>query len=61
MNQSNYKSWRVLLHRVFAKQQAKKEQTHPVCLHAVDKYKNLESINAQKDRSKEFLGNKNIN
>ena len=34
MNLSKYKR-RVLLHRVIAKQQAKKEQTDPVCLHAV--------------------------
>ena len=61
MKVPKYRSSRALLHRMIAKQQAKKEQTHPVCLHAVDKYKNLESINAQKDRSKEFLGNKNIN
>ena len=35
MNLSKYKRWRVLLHRVIAKQQAKKEQSHPVCSHAV--------------------------
>ena len=27
-----------------AKQQAKREQSHPVCLHAVEKYKKLENI-----------------
>ena len=31
MNLSKHKRWRVLLHRVI-KKQAKKEQTHPVCL-----------------------------
>ena len=39
--------WRTLLHRVFAKQPAKREQSHPVCLHAVEKYENVESVNKQ--------------
>ena len=37
----------MLIYRVITKQQAKREQTHPVCLHAVEKYKKLESINTQ--------------
>ena len=49
MNLPKYKSWRVLLHRVIAKQQRKIEQTHPVCLHSVDKYKKVENINTQND------------
>ena len=32
-----------------AKQQAKREQSHPVCLHAVEKYKKLENISTQND------------
>ena len=35
MKVPKYRSSRALLHRMIAKQQAKKEQTHPVCLHAV--------------------------
>ena len=42
MNVSKYKRWRVLLHRVIVKQQLKREQTHPVCLHAVEKCEKLE-------------------
>ena len=42
MNLSKCKRWRVLLHRVIAKQQLKREQTHPVCLHAVEKYEKVE-------------------
>ena len=30
-----------------AKQQAKREQTHPVYLHVVEKYKNVENVNTQ--------------
>ena len=30
MNLPNYKRWRALLHRVIAKQQSKRKQTHPV-------------------------------
>ena len=33
------------MYRVIAKQQAKREQTHPVCLHAVGKCKQVESVN----------------
>ena len=36
MNLSKHKRWRVVLPRVIAKQQAEKEQTYPVCLHAVN-------------------------
>ena len=49
MNLSKCKRWRALLHRVIAKQQQKREQTHPVCLHAVEKYEKVESLNTQKD------------
>ena len=34
---------------MIAKQQAKREQTHFVCLHLVGKYKKVESINTQND------------
>ena len=40
----------MLLHRETAKQQVKKnnkKQTHPVRLHAVDKYENAENVNTQ--------------
>ena len=46
MNLTKHKRWRVLLPRVIAKQ-AEKEQTHPVCLHVVDKYENVENVNTQ--------------
>ena len=49
MNLSKYKKWRALLHRVIAKQQAKGEQTHPVCLHAGEKYEKVENVNTQND------------
>ena len=48
MNLSKYKRWRVLLLRVIAKQ-SKREQTHPVCLHEVENYEKVESVNTQKD------------
>ena len=32
-----------------AKQNAKKEQIHPVCLRAIEKYKKVESVNTQND------------
>ena len=32
---------------MIAKQHAKKEQTYPVCLHAMEKYEKVESINTQ--------------
>ena len=47
MNLSQYKKWRVLLHRVIAKEQAKREQTHPVCLHAVEKFEKVGNANTQ--------------
>ena len=37
MDLSKCKRWRVLLHRVIAKQQAKSKQSHPVCLLTVEK------------------------
>ena len=40
--------WGALLHRAIAKQ-AKREQSHPVCLHAVQKYEKVENINTQND------------
>ena len=41
--------WTALLHRVIAKQQAKREQSHPVCLHAVERYEKVETVNTQND------------
>ena len=49
MNLSKYKRWKALLHKVLAKQQAKREQTYPVCLHAVEKYEKVDNINTQND------------
>ena len=49
MNLSQYEKWRVLLHRVIAKEQAKREQTHPVCLHAVEKFEKVGNANTQND------------
>ena len=49
MNLSKYKRWRALLYIVTAKQQSKREQTHPVCLHAVEKCEKVESVNTQND------------
>ena len=34
---------------MIAKQQSKREQTHPVCLHEMEKYKKVESVNTQND------------
>ena len=34
---------------MIAKEQAKREQTHPVCLHAVEKYEKVEKVNTQND------------
>ena len=34
---------------MIAKQWAKREQTHPAYLHAVEKYVKVENINAQND------------
>ena len=44
MNLSKYKKWRVLLHRVIAKQQPKREQTQ-----SVEKYEKVENVNTQND------------
>ena len=49
MNLSKYERWRTLLHRVNAKYQAKREQANPMCLHAVEKYEKVESVNTQND------------
>ena len=59
---AKYKRWRALLHRVITKQQVKKEQTHPVCLHAVQKSEHWESVNTQnhyKTMSKKWTDKKN--
>ena len=37
------------MYRVIVKQQAKREQTHLMCLHAMEKYKKVENINTQND------------
>ena len=34
------------MYRVIAKQQTKREQTHPMCLNAVAKYEKVDSVNA---------------
>ena len=43
----------MLIYRVIAamigKKRAKREQTHPVCLHEVEKYERVESINTKND------------
>ena len=49
MNLNKHKRWRVVLPRVIAKQQAEKEQTYPVCLHAVNNRENVENVNTQND------------
>ena len=49
MNLSKYKRLKALLHKVLAKQQAKREQTYPVCLHAVEKYEKVDNVNTQND------------
>ena len=49
MNLSKNKRWRALLHWVITKQQSKREQAHPVCLQAVEKYEKVESVNTQND------------
>ena len=43
MNLSKFKRWTALLHRVIVKKQ-NREQTHPVCLHAVEKYEKVVGI-----------------
>ena len=37
------------INKTLKKQKAKREQTHPVCLHAVEKYKKVESVNTQNE------------
>ena len=49
MKLSKYKRWKALLHRVIAKQQAKREETYHVCLHVVEKYEKAENVNTQND------------
>ena len=49
MNLFKYKRWRVLLHRMIAKQQAKREQSHHMCLHALEKYEKVQNVNTQND------------
>ena len=49
MKLSKYKWRRALLHRVIAKQQSKREQTHPVCLQELQKYEKMKSVNTQND------------
>ena len=49
MNLSKYKRWRALLHRVIAKQQAKREHTYHVCLLALEKFEKVENVNTQND------------
>ena len=49
MNLSKFKRWRALLPRVIAEQQAKREQTHLVCLNPVEKYQKVQSVNTQND------------
>ena len=44
---AKYKRWRALLRRVITKQQAKREQAHPVCLHTLQKSEHWESVNTQ--------------
>ena len=39
----------MLLHRVIAKQPAKRGPTHPVCLHAAEKYEEVHNVNTQND------------
>ena len=41
--------WRALIYRVIANQHTKREQTHPVFLQAMEKYKKVEGVNAQND------------
>ena len=49
---------------MIAKQHAKREQTHPVCLHTIEKYEKVESVNMQNDykiTSKKWTDKKKIN
>ena len=44
-----YKRWRALLHTAIAKQQLRREQTHPVCSNEVEINEKEESLNTQTD------------
>ena len=44
MNLSKYKRWRALLHKVIVKKQPKREQTHPVRVHAVEKCEKVKNV-----------------
>ena len=43
---------------MIAKQQVKREQTHPVCLHAVEKYEKVENVMITKQVKKEQIKRK---
>ena len=40
------------MYRVVGKQQAKREQTHPVCLHAVEKYEIIKKQQVKNEQIK---------
>ena len=44
-----HKRWRALIYRVISKQQAKREQTHPMCLSAVANDEKVGRFDAQND------------
>ena len=49
---------------MIAKQRAKREQTHPVCLHAMEKDKKVDSVNTHNDyetASKKWTDKKKTN
>ena len=58
-----YKRWGALIYRVIAKQRAKREETHPVRLHAVEKFEKKESDiqNDYKTSSKKWTDKKKTN
>ena len=39
----------MLIYIVIAEQRAKREQTHPVSLHVVERYRKVESVTTQND------------
>ena len=49
MNMSKYKRWRVLIHRVIVKQQAKKRTDSSCVFTQSDKYENADNVNTQND------------
>ena len=49
-----------MTYRVIAKEQAKREQTHHVYLHAVEKYKKVKTQNDYETTSKQIKHNTNI-